>query len=93
MSVVDDTRAILALTLLPLPALTPLSRVSEQAVDGGVEVEDVVHYALPFGWLGRLAHWLFVRRQLDAIFAHREAAMARRFPRQSPLPQPEAVPA
>lgn len=41
-------------------------------VPGGTEVRDVVSYALPFGPLGRLAHVLFVRRQLEAIFAHRQ---------------------
>ncbi len=40
-------------------------------VPGGTEVRDVVTYALPLGPLGRLAHLLFVRRQLEAIFAHR----------------------
>jgi ligand-binding SRPBCC domain-containing protein len=48
-------------------------------VDGGVECRDTVHYALPFGWLGRLAHWLFVRRQLEGIFAHRTRVLAERF--------------
>ena len=62
-------------------------------VEGGVEITDQVDYALPLGPLGRLAHWLFVRRQLEAIFAHRQVAMARRFPLQRALPQPEAVPA
>lgn len=38
---------------------------------GGTEVRDVVTYALPFGILGALAHRIFVRRQLEAIFAHR----------------------
>src|SRR6185437_7479207 len=42
-------------------------------VDGGVEREDIVEYALPFGPLGRLAHWLFVRRDVEAIFEYRTA--------------------
>ena len=41
------------------------------AVPGGVEIEDVADYALPFGFLGRLAHAVAVRRQLEAIFAYR----------------------
>ena len=48
-------------------------------VDGGVECEDIVHYALPLGWLGRLAHGLFVRRQLEGIFAHRARVLSQRF--------------
>jgi ligand-binding SRPBCC domain-containing protein len=42
-----------------------------RAVDGGVEMTDTVHYALPGGWLGRLAHSLFVGRQVRGIFEHR----------------------
>lgn len=49
-------------------------------VPGGVEVIDVVDYALPLGPLGRLVHGLVVRRQLNRIFAWRQEAMARRFP-------------
>lgn len=35
-------------------------------------IRDRVEYDLPLGPLGRLAHALFVRRQLEAIFDHRE---------------------
>ncbi|MBL7803624.1 MAG: SRPBCC family protein [Saprospiraceae bacterium] len=42
-----------------------------KAVPGGVEMTDLVHYRLPLGILGRLAHVLFVRRQLETIFAYR----------------------
>ena len=42
-----------------------------RAVDGGTEVTDTVTYALPFGPLGRLAHSLVVRRQLESIFRYR----------------------
>lgn len=50
-----------------------------RALDGGVEVEDLVHYALPFGPFGALAHTLTVRRKLDEIFAFRRAALTERF--------------
>jgi hypothetical protein len=49
-------------------------------VPGGVEAEDIVDYSLPLGPLGRLAHGLWVKRQLSAIFDYREAEMARLFP-------------
>jgi ligand-binding SRPBCC domain-containing protein len=42
-----------------------------RAVEGGTEVTDTVTYALPFGPLGRLAHSLLVRRQLESIFRYR----------------------
>lgn len=40
-------------------------------VAGGVEMTDLVHYALPFGIAGRLAHALFVKAQLHSIFTYR----------------------
>ena len=39
--------------------------------DQGTTMTDEVHYALPFGVLGRLAHLLWVRRQLNYIFDYR----------------------
>jgi hypothetical protein len=48
-------------------------------VDAGVAIEDVVDYELPFGFFGRLAHAIAVRRQLDAIFDYRALCIARRF--------------
>lgn len=42
-----------------------------EAVAGGVKMTDIVHYSLPLGILGRVAHTLFVRRQLEGIFAYR----------------------
>jgi ligand-binding SRPBCC domain-containing protein len=46
-----------------------------RAVDGGTEVTDTVRYALPFGLIGRLAHGVLVRRQLESIFDYREKAL------------------
>ena len=45
----------------------------------GVTIHDRVEYALPFGPLGRLAHRLAVRRQLEAIFAFRQKTIAEIF--------------
>jgi ligand-binding SRPBCC domain-containing protein len=45
----------------------------------GTWVEDRVTYRLPFGPLGRWAHALLVRRQLEAIFASRRARLLERF--------------
>ena len=49
------------------------------AVDGGMEMEDTVHYALPGGPLGRLAHRMDIERRLRAIFDFRWQAVERRF--------------
>ena len=47
--------------------------------DGGTWMEDVVRYALPFGPVGRLAHALFVRRDLESVFDYRAARIRERF--------------
>jgi ligand-binding SRPBCC domain-containing protein len=46
--------------------------------NGGTLMRDVVRYALPAWPLGELAHRLFVRRDLERIFAFRRAEVARR---------------
>ena len=47
---------------------------------GRIEIEDRVTYVLPFGWLGNLTHPIFVKPQLDRIFAFREQAVRKFFP-------------
>lgn len=42
-----------------------------RVVEGGVEMTDIVSYSLPFGILGKFAHWLFVRKQLEELFDYR----------------------
>jgi ligand-binding SRPBCC domain-containing protein len=46
-----------------------------EAVPEGTLVRDIVHYALPFGPLGQLAHLLLVRRDLRRIFDFRREAI------------------
>ena len=41
----------------------------------GIIMEDIVDYALPYGVLGQLAHFLFVKRQLDRIFEYRKVQL------------------
>lgn len=43
----------------------------------GTCIYDSVSYALPFGFLGRLVHSLFVKRQLNRIFDFRHSAIER----------------
>lgn len=54
-------------------------RHSFQREDGGVRMVDRVHYALPFGPLGELAHRLDIERRLSRIFAFRAEVLAERF--------------
>jgi len=53
-------------------------------VAGGTRVADHVTYALPLGPLGYLAHGLFVKRDVDRIFAYRQARLLERFPAERP---------
>ncbi|CAM3492353.1 SRPBCC family protein [Aequorivita lipolytica] len=41
-------------------------------IDGGVEMEDLLHYKLPFGFLGQLVHPFLVKPKLDEIFEYRK---------------------
>ncbi|KAA3625806.1 MAG: cell division inhibitor [Flavobacterium sp.] len=44
-------------------------------IEGGVEMEDVVDYKLPFGIIGRLAHPFLVKPKLTEIFEYRKAKL------------------
>ena len=48
-------------------------------VDGGVEIEDLISYKVPFGLIGRLLHPVLVRPKLEKIFAYRQTEMTNRF--------------
>lgn len=40
-------------------------------IDGGVEMEDIIDYKVPFGLLGQLVHPFLVKPKLDEIFDYR----------------------
>ncbi|HKO77096.1 MAG TPA: SRPBCC family protein [Flavobacterium sp.] len=42
-----------------------------EATPNGVKMTDVVHYALPLGFLGRIVNTLIVKKQLKEIFDYR----------------------
>ena len=46
-----------------------------EPVTQGVLMTDLVSYKLPLGFLGRVAHFLFVRKQLKQIFEYREKCL------------------
>lgn len=48
-------------------------------VEGGIEMLDIVHYKLPFGFLGRIVNSLFVKKQLKEIFDHRHKTIEELF--------------
>ncbi|MDM8523754.1 SRPBCC family protein [Desulfococcaceae bacterium HSG8] len=45
----------------------------------GVEMHDIVHYALPLGLFGSMVNHLFIKSKLNEIFAFRKATLAEMF--------------
>jgi ligand-binding SRPBCC domain-containing protein len=50
-------------------------------IESGTEINDLVHYALPLGPIGRLLNALIVRGELDGIFNFRGEFLLRKFGR------------
>ena len=50
-----------------------------QQTDQGVLMEDILHYALPLGWLGRLFASRFVQNKVESIFDYRFQKLEERF--------------
>ena len=48
-------------------------------IKGGILMEDVVDYKIPLGWLGQLAHFIFVKNRLKKIFKFRENMLVKLF--------------
>lgn len=40
-------------------------------IEGGVEMEDIIDYKVPFGIVGQMIHPIIVKPKLDEIFAYR----------------------
>ena len=40
-------------------------------IAGGVEMEDIIDYKIPLGWLGQMIHPFLVKPKLDEIFEYR----------------------
>ena len=40
-------------------------------IEGGVEIEDIIDYKVPFGFIGKLVHPFLVKPKLTEIFNHR----------------------
>lgn len=48
--------------------------------DGGVLMRDILHYAIPFGFIGRIANAVLVEKRVDQIFEYREKVIDEIFP-------------
>lgn len=47
--------------------------------DGGTLTKDIIHYAVPFGIFGKLAHPLFIKKKLQQIFDYRSKVLQEKF--------------
>lgn len=50
-----------------------------ESSDHGVKMTDIVTYKMPFGFLGNLAHALFVKKRLSKIFGFRRQTLSNLF--------------
>jgi len=48
-------------------------------IKGGVLMNDILHYAIPYGPIGRLSNSIFVGNKVKQIFAYREKAIEKLF--------------
>lgn len=48
-------------------------------IDGGVEMEDIIDYKVPMGFLGQLVHPIIVRPKLEEIFEYRQKKLIELF--------------
>jgi len=49
-------------------------------VKGGVEMHDILYYAIPLGMLGKIAGLLFINKKVRQIFEFREKRIKEMFP-------------
>ncbi len=50
-----------------------------KVIDGGVEMVDIIDYAVPFGILGRMMNSILISSEIEKIFTFREAKIKELF--------------
>ncbi|MEO9892626.1 SRPBCC family protein [Aurantibacter sp.] len=50
-----------------------------KVIPGGIEMEDIIDYKIPFGIIGQLAHSILIKKQLSEIFSYREKVLHQLF--------------
>lgn len=50
-----------------------------EKTEGGVMMTDLLHYSIPYGFIGSIANAILVRSKLRALFEHRVKAIERIF--------------
>ncbi len=48
-------------------------------VPEGIEMTDIIHYKIPFGFIGRIANSLFIKNKVKEIFDHRYSILEELF--------------
>lgn len=48
-------------------------------IEGGVEMEDIVHYKIPMGFIGQMVHPFLVKPKLQEIFEYRRKKLIELF--------------
>lgn len=48
-------------------------------VPEGIEMTDIIHYKIPFGFIGRIANTLFIKKKVKEIFDHRYSILEELF--------------
>jgi ligand-binding SRPBCC domain-containing protein len=48
-------------------------------IPGGVELEDIIDYKVPLGWLGQVVHPFLVKPKLEEIFNYRQEKLLELF--------------
>lgn len=56
---------------------------SFQQVNNGIEMTDELEYAVPYGWIGRLANYAYVQREVKSIFEYRFQVLEKLFKKKS----------
>lgn len=51
-----------------------------EEVDGGVLMKDILHYKIPYGFIGTIADALIVDQKVESIFTYREKIVNELFP-------------
>ena len=48
-------------------------------INGGILMEDIVDYKIPYGLIGQFAHLIFVKKKLEKIFNYRHTKLEKLF--------------
>ncbi len=58
-----------------------------EAVEGGVQMEDILHYKVPYGPIGTLVDRIFVGQKIESIFKYRYQAIEQLFAKETTAAQ------